>query len=161
MNSAKWGFLMSFSLFGMVVGCASTPAPKGNLVYCSYSNKATAGGGYNYSELINEKGETKVVIARNLECRFAEPEKREYVATPEDVEALRKIILDSKMYKLDGYSAHEDMTGGTTYRVHVEFDSGQFITFSWYSHNVKAEAVDAYDAVEAFFSDFLARQKTK
>ena len=65
------------------------------------------------------------------------------------------------MYILDGHSAHEDMTGGTTYRVHVEFDSGQFITFSWYSHNVKAEAVDAYDAVAAFFSDFLARQKTK
>lgn len=142
--------VMSFGLIG--ISCLAQ-APKGKLTYCSYSRSGAAGLGKDYCELIADPGKTpKVVVALDLGNRFNKPEiHAEYAVGEEDVAKLSKILSNAKVYKLNGYNVEEPITGGHSYRIYQEYESGEKINARWYGHNIKSEAISAYNMIEAFF----------
>ena len=138
--------------------------PKGELIYCSYSRSGAAGLGKDYCELIADPGQTpKVVVALDIGNRFGTPETHaEYPVGKEVVDSLSKMLADAKVYDLNGYSVDEHITGGYTYRIYQEYASGERINAHWYGHNIKPEALSAYQMIEAFFRPWRERavQKT-
>ena len=128
-------------------------APKGRLTYCSYSRTGAAGLGKDYCELIADPGKTpKVVVALDLGNRFGKPETHaEYEVGEELVDSLSKMLADAKVYKLNGYNVDEHISGGHSYRIYQEYDSGEKINARWYGHKIKSEALSAYHMIEAFF----------
>ena len=53
------------------------------------------------------------------------------------------------------------MTGGTSYRIHVEFADGKQVTANWFTHTPKGEAVVAYETILRFLSGIAQRQQKK
>lgn len=149
--SFKFLFIMAIGLFG---ASCSAQAPKGKLIYCSYSSTGMAGLGKDYCELIADKDSTpKVVVALRLDNRFDEPEIRaEYPVGQEVVDSLQAMLADSKVYQLNGYNVDELMSGGHAYRIYQEYDSGEKVNARWYGHDIKPEALAAYDMIERFFA---------
>lgn len=128
-------------------------APKGELIYCSYSRTGAAGLGKDYCELIADPVQTpKVVVALDVGNRFEKPETHaEYPVGKEVVDSLRKMLADAKVYKLNGYSVDEHIAGGYSYRIYQKYGSGEKINARWYGHNIKSEAIFAYNMIAAFF----------
>ena len=129
-------------------------APKGNLTYCSYSRTGAAGLGKDYCELVADPGQSpKVVVVLNYGNRFGDKViNAEYTVEKSVVDSLQQMLSETKVYELDGYSVDEHMTGGHTYRIYQEYDSGEKINAHWYGHDIKPEAWSAYYMIERFFS---------
>lgn len=147
---------MAFGLFSLA--CLAR-APRGKLVYCSYSSTGMAGLGKDYCELIADPltgpGVSVVLHEGN---RFGDPEVRaEYPVTAEEVRFLQDWLSRNKIHKLNGYCVEEPMEGGRAYRIHMEYDSGDQVDARWYGHGIKAEALAAYDYIESFFSPWRER----
>lgn len=136
------------------------PQQQRKLLYCScaYNNFGLPVGEirHSYYELIADKGKKPYVVY--CEERGREPEKKNYPVTEKDVTALFNILQDLKADSLDGYHVSEDMTGGTSYRIHIEYADGRKVTADWFTHNPKGEAVRAYSAIRRFLSS-KAKQK--
>lgn len=130
------------------------PAPKGRLVYCSYASTGAAGLGKDYCELIADVDSTpKVVVVLGEGNRFDDPVIRgEYPVTPDLADSLCKELKARKVYKLAGYSLNEPVTGGYSYRIHMEYSSGEKVNAFWYGSGVKQEALSAYRFIESFFA---------
>ena len=125
------------------------------LFYCScaYTNYGLPVGEikYSYYELIADKGKKPVVVY--CEDRDeGEPEKKRYPITEKDVTTLYNTLQDLKVDSLDGYQVSEDMNGGTSYRIHVEYADGRKVTASWFTHYPKGAAVAAYNTILRFLS---------
>ncbi|MBO7604435.1 MAG: hypothetical protein J6S97_08500 [Bacteroidales bacterium] len=148
-----WSKILVALSFGAIGTACLAQAPKGKLTYCSYSRTGAAGLGKDYCELIAEPGQTpKVVVALDLGNRFGKPETHaEYQVGEDVVEKLSKMLSDAKVYKLNGYSVDEHISGGHSYRIYQEYDSGEKINARWYGHNIKQEALSAYHMIESFF----------
>ena len=56
------------------------------------------------------------------------------------------------LYNKNGYKHNETLEGGTTYRIYMEYVSGEKVNAVWNGHHVKAEAASAYAAIERFFT---------
>ena len=143
--------VMAIGLCGVV--CQARKAPKGNLIYCSYSQVGTEGLGKEYCELIADPGtEPRVHVVLNQGNRFHYPEvDQEFSATPEDVQNLQNWLKENKVYKLDGYNLQEAITGGKAYRIYMEYDSGDKVEARWYGIKVKDKALEAYHYIYTFF----------
>ena len=144
--------IMVMGLSGAV--CGAQEAPQGRLVYCSYSCTGAAGLGKDYCELVADPGTApKVVVALKQGNRFGEPEIRaEYPVAPEVVDSLQAGLAERNVHRLNGYLVEEAMTGGYTYRIYQEYDSGEKVNASWYGHNIKEEAWAAYNYIATFFA---------
>ena len=133
------------------------------LLYCScaYRKYGLPAGVVNYSyyELIADKGKKPHVIY--AEENGLEPVKTVFPATEKDVAELYKTLQDLGVENLDGYNVSEDMTGGTSYRIHVEFADGKQVTANWFTHTPKGEAVVAYETILRFLSGIAQRQQKK
>ena len=129
----------------MASGLFCCKSPQGDLTYCSYSKAGSAGLGKDYCELIADVDSVpKVVVAMRLGNRFEEPEIRaEYPVDKSVVDSLAALLKERKVYKLDGYSLDEAITGGYAYRIYMEYSSGEKVNARWYGNNVKDEAVSA------------------
>lgn len=138
-------------LFGFSCGGQK---PKGKLIYCSCSETRMAGLGKDYCELIADEGKLpKVVICLNANNDLGEPEiKKEYPATSSDVEQIATLLQEAEVYKLNGYNKEEEMTGGASYRVYMEYSSGEKVDIHWYSHTPSEKARQAYNLIDRFFS---------
>lgn len=112
---------------------------------------------YSYYELVADKGKKPHIVY--VEEKGREPEKTNFTATENDVAELYKILKDIKVENLDGYNVSEDMTGGTSYRIHVEFADGKNVTANWLTHSPKSEAVIAYENILRFLSSVAQRGK--
>lgn len=137
-----------------ILSCGfAAPKPKGDLVYCSYARRGAAGLGSDYCELIADSGTVpKVVVVMNEGNRFEEPViRREYPVGKETVDSLAGILDEAKVYKLNGYSLEEPITGGHSYRIHMEYSSGDKVNAYWYGHAVKDKAIAAYNLIQHFF----------
>ena len=143
----------------MFSGCAAAQGgPAGKLVYCSYSETGVAGLGKNYCELIADTdSEPKVVVVLDQDCRFADVRKAEYPVGPELADSLQAKLAAAEVYKLNGYSVDEPMTGGTVYRIYMEYDSGEKVNAHWYGHDIKPEAWDAFHLIRRFFDPWRSR----
>lgn len=155
-NLKKLLVMMTACLTGLA---CSAQSPKGALTYCSYSDTGAAGLGKDYCELIADTDSIpKVVVARYLGNRFGTPEiHREYPVTQDVVDSLQALLAANKVYELDGYSVMEPMTGGHTYRIYMEYSSGQKVNAHWYGHDIKPEARAAYHLIRSFFNPWQQR----
>ena len=135
--------------------------PQGKLIYCSYSATGVAGLGKNYCELVADEGEQPVIHVRlNVGNRFGEEEPQgDFPVSQEVVETLRRKLAEAEVYKLNGYEVDEMMTGGTIYRIYMEYSSGETINARWYGHNIKQEAWSAYYLIEHYFAPWRAKTK--
>lgn len=152
--------LMASGLFG----CGFlAPAPKGDLVYCSYSKSGSAGLGKDYCELIADVDSVpKVVVALHIGNRFNDPEIRaEFPVEKAVVDSLCKLLADNKVYRLNGYSLEEPITGGYAYRIYMEYASGEKVNARWYGNNVKDKALAAYWMIERFFEPWRQQARTE
>lgn len=146
-------------IFSAIGASCFAQAPKGRLTYCSYSCTGAAGLGKDYCELIADPEQTpKVVVALKLGNRFREPEiHAEYQIGEEVVDSLARMLAKAKVYKLNGYNVEEPISGGHSYRIYQEYDSGEKINARWYGHKIKPEAISAYNMIESFFSPWRTR----
>ena len=146
--------LLGFRLFAQ--------QPKSELIYCSYSSTGAAGLGKDYCELIADVDSIpKVVVVLGQGNRFGDPEVKEtYVVDKEAVLELQDLLGKNEVYKLDGYEVDEYITGGRTYRIYMEYSSGERINARWYGHDIKEEALAAYALISGFFKPWRT-QATK
>ena len=133
------------------------------LIYCScaYNNHGLPVGeiSHSYYELIADKGKKPYVVY--CEERGGDPEKKKYPVKEKDVTALYDILQNLKIEDLDGYNVSEDMTGGTSYRIHVEYADGRKVTASWFTHAPMGEAVKAYQTILRFLSNQTKKNQKK
>lgn len=134
----------------------SQGAPKGKLIYCSYSCNRHAGLGKSYCELIADEGkEPQIVVSLYNDCHFRDAVKKTFPVTTAEVEKLQQILENGQVYKLNGYHHDEALEGGATYRIYQEYLSDGNVTkvdADWFGHNIKPEAAAAYAAIERFFA---------
>lgn len=150
--------LVMASLFS---ACGHSPAqPKGKLIYCSYYSSRAAGLGTSYCELIADPGtQPRVVVRLDQDCRLEDvlPRNADIPVDASVVEELQQLLESHKVYKLDGYAYDEVLDGGTTHRIHMEYDSGDKVHAFWCGHNIKEEAWSAYWLIEKFFEPWRAQ----
>ena len=139
------------------------PQQPRKLLYCScaYTNYGLPVGEiyYSYYELVADRGQKPQVVY--CENRHMGPEKKSYPVTEKDVTELYNILQELKVDSLDGYMVSEDMTGGTSYRIHVEYADGRKVSASWFTHSPKNEAVVAYETILRFLSSKEKEAKAK
>lgn len=143
--------IMTIGFLGL--GCQAK-APKGKLTYCRYYCFETASVSKNYCELIAEPGaDPKVSVVLGEGNRFQKPEIRaEYPVTAEDVQALQDWLAANKVFRLNGYDVNEPISGGSSYRIDMHYDSGETIMARWYGNKIKPKAIDAYNYLYFFFA---------
>ena len=151
-------FLVIMAVGFISLACAAK-APKGKLIYCSYAKTGAAGLGKEYCELIADKDSIpKVVAALRVGNRFGDPEiHREYPVEAGTVEELQSMLAEMAVYKLNGYNLEEPITGGYSYRIYMEYDSGETVNIRWYGHGVKDKVQEAYNRIHAFFQPWRSR----
>ncbi len=149
-------FLLLMSLNFLGILCSR---PKGDLTYCSYSRTGAAGLGKDYCELIADPDSVpKVVVVLNEGNRFDDPVIREsYPVDRQTVDSLARLLMERKVYKLNGYQVDEAICGGYSYRIYMEYSSGEKINARWYGHNISGEAIAAYNSIERFFEPWRTR----
>lgn len=151
----KKNLLLMALILSCFTGCAQK-APKGRLIYCSYSVDRHAGLGRSYCELIADNLDSAKITARyDIECRFAEETRKEIPVDAETVAELEELLKQQKVWKLDGYHKEEIIDGGTTHRFHVEYSDGRKVTASWYAHRPKQAAQTAYNTIMVFLDKRL------
>ena len=143
--------IMTIGFLGL--GCQAK-APKGKLTYCRYYCFETASVSKNYCELIAEPGaDPKVSVVLGEGNRFQKPEIRaEYPVTAEDVQALQDWLAANKVFRLNGYDVNEPISGGSSYRIDMHYDSGETIMARWYGNKIKPKTIDAYNYLYFFFA---------
>jgi len=156
-SSCKILLIMAIGLFG--IAACQAKAPKGKLIYCSYSSSGSAGLGKEYCELIADPGrEPKVVVVLREGNRFGDPEiHEEYPVSPEEIQALQDWLAANKVYKLDGYRLDEAISGGYAHRIYMEYDSGDKVDARWYGSKIKDLAIKSYNHIEFFFKPWRER----
>ena len=145
-------------VMGLLGCCLMQAKPKGDLVYCSYACHGAAGLGSDYCELIADVPDSaKVVVVLDEGNRFGNPViRREFPVEKSVVDSLAQILQEEKVYRLNGYRLEEPICGGHSYRIHMEYSSGDKVTAYWYGHKVKDKAIIAYNIIERFFAPWRA-----
>ncbi|MBR4809985.1 MAG: hypothetical protein IK031_06875 [Bacteroidales bacterium] len=147
--------IMAMALFGTA---AAQTAPAGRLIYCSYSETGVAGLGKSYCELIADPGSgPEVHVVLDHDCFYAEERSSTTKVGTDVVEKLQQALADARVYELNGYYVDEDMTGGTIYRIYMEYDSGDKVNARWYGHGIKPEAWAAYHLILNYFEPWRSK----
>lgn len=153
MNVGRIIVLMSALL--MTMNSFAQEAPKGKLIYCSYSKKGHAGLGKDYCALIADEGkEPQIEVSLYNDCHFRDAVKKTFPVTAAEVEKLQQMLEKTQVYKLNGYHHDEALEGGATYRIYQEYLSDGKVTevnADWFGHEIKPEALAAYAMIERFF----------
>lgn len=152
------------SIDGFLTSVAKTSKPyafypKGKMIYCScsFTNYGLPAGElrYSYYEMKADEGTKPKVVY--CEDRGSGSKKTEYPATAQDVEKLSNVLRDMNIFMLNGYNVDEQMTGGTSYRIHMEFSSGEKLTAYWFTHEPKPLAIDAYGTISRYLNAITTR----
>lgn len=137
---------------------AAQDAPRGNLIYCSYSQDRVAGLGKSYCELIADPGsEPTIRVVLDQNSRLQPQREAEFKVESDVVTSLQEKLAQAEAYKLDGFVADEHLEGGTVYRIHMEYDSGEKITAWWHAHNVSPDAIAAYALIRKYFEPWRTK----
>ena len=140
-------------------GSPARSSTQDTLIYCSFAATHHGGLGKDYCELIADPDTTpKVVVRMNLRNDLAPGEHTgDFKVSAAVVQDLQKQLEEGKVAELDGYNHDEQMMGGTSYRIHIEYASGKKVTASWVGHNIKPEAWAAYSLIEKFFQPWIKK----
>lgn len=140
----------------IAVNSFSQEAPKGKLIYCSYSCNRHAGLGKSYCELVADEGkEPKIIVSLYNDCHYRDAVKKTFPVTAAEVEKMQQILEKEKVYLVNGYSHDEMLEGGATYRIYQEYlfeGKVRSINATWSGHNIKPKAAAAYAVIERFFA---------
>ena len=140
---------------------SESAGPKGDLIYCSFSETRHGGLGKDYCELVADPGTVPVVHVRMNIGNDLDPEdnshKGDYNVKEKTVKDLQQKLADAKVYELNGYSLDEMLCGGATYRIYMEYSSGESVNATWFGHDVKPEAVSAYSMIREFFEPWIKK----
>ena len=132
---------------------AQNEAPKGKLIYCSYSCSRPAMGGKDYCELIADEGQKpRVVVSLYNSGRWHEPLQREFEVTALDVAKMQKLLVELQVWRINGYRHDEMLDGAPTYRIYQEYASGEKFDASWSGQDIDPDARDAYQYIAEYFS---------
>ncbi len=152
----KQRLMLLIPLMLSLMTCWAQTTPKSQLIYCSCA--ATPYGipdkGKDYFELIADEG----IIPKVVRCTDAGThleKKKERTVTAEDVKRMQQILQDLDVGKLKGYNRDDEMMGGTSYRVYMEYADGQKINATWYTHEPKELAVTTYNTILRTLSAFF------
>lgn len=142
-----------------ISGCAmAQQAPRGNLIYCSYSATRVAGLGKSYCELIADQGVTpRVNVVLDRDCNYADEKSGSYDVGADVVQSLASALEKAEVYKLNGYNVDEAITGGTIYRIYMEYDSGDKVNARWYGEHIDPDAVASYNMIFRFFEPWRSK----
>lgn len=155
--------LCAIACFAQKTTKGGRPQQQRQLIYCScaYTNHGLPVGeiSHSYYELIADSGKKPCVVYS--ENRGEEPERKTYAVAEKDVTELYNMLQHLKVDSLDGYNVSEDMTGGTSYRIHVEYADGRMVTANWFTHHPRGEAVVAYEAILRFLSSKAKTQRKR
>ncbi len=135
------------------------PKQYADLIYASCAATHHGGLGKDYFEMIADPGVEPKVVAVH---KFDTPEytKNEYSITAQDVKGVQEELYKVDLEKIRDYNRDDEMTGGTTYRVYMEFADGDKINATWFTHEPRKEAVQAYAIIERQLSK-LAEENSK
>lgn len=149
--------LLFATLFG-TCGSLMAQAPKGKLIYCSYSETRAGGLGKSYCEMIADPGtKPKIVVVLFQNCHYADERNGEFNIKKSDVSELQQMLENAEVYKIDGYKHEELVEGGTTCRIYMEYDTGEKINASWYGHGVSEEALADFAMIKDWFKPWRDR----
>ena len=148
--------IMAIGVFGLTA--CQAKAPKGRLIYCSYSSSGF-GLGKEYCELIADPGKEPVIrVVMREGNRFGDPEiHEEYPITPDDFQPLEEWLKSNKVHKLNGYNHEEPISGGYAHRICMEYDSGDKVEARWYGSKIKDLAIRSYNYIDWFFKPWRER----
>ncbi len=160
-------YRITILIYGLLMMCMSSSAqekeaPKGKLIYCSYACDRHAGLGKSYCELIADIGKRpQVVVSLYNNCHYRDAVNKTFDVKEQDVEQMQQLLVDLKVYQLDGYQHDEQLEGGAAYRIYQEYASGTHINVVWSGHDIKPEALAAYAAIEQFFAPWREQVDVK
>ena len=142
-----------------ISGCAEAQqAPRGNLIYCSYSATRVAGLGKSYCELVADTDSVpRVNVILDRDSRCAPERTGTYEVGADVVQRLQEALAKAKVYELDGYYVDEAIDGGTIYRIYMEYDSGDKVNARWYGHDVKPDAYASYNMIFSYFEPWRSQ----
>lgn len=141
------------------VSC-SGPEQRADLIYASCAATHHGGLGKDFYEMYNDPG-TKPKILSAFRYNTPEYTKKEYPITDEVVKGLQEKLYKIDLEEIRGYNIDEMMTGGTTYRVHLEFADGDQITAEWFTHEPLPEAVAVYSTIENYIGNVIKEMVKK
>ena len=143
--------------------CEKPSKETAKLIYCSCSE--THHGlpvgeiRYSYYAFIADKPDS--IHVEYYEDRGSSSEKKEYPATEEDRSQLAKMLEQLNVKELNGYNDVEEMCGGTTYRIYMEYSDGSKVNARWFTHSPKAKAAQAHSSIERSLRAIANRQNKK
>lgn len=152
----KQFLIACFVLTSFAAAWAQTPAPEGNIIYCSYANTRNDGWSRHFCELVNENGKTTVVVY-DYNHGMEQPDERHYEVTADVAEQMEAMIRENKYYEIDGYKVFDSMMGGSTKRVYMEFSTGEHINAEWFAEKPNPLAVSAYADIAKFFQPWVEK----
>ena len=144
----KQRLILLIPLMFIMMTCWAQTTPKAKLIYCSCAETpyGVPDKGKDYYELIADEGKTpRVVKCTDAGTNFAV--KKDYNVTEDDVKRMQQILQDLDVGKLNGYNKNEDMTGGSSFRVYMEYADGSNINATWYTHQPTDLAVKTYNTI--------------
>ncbi|MBO4566561.1 MAG: hypothetical protein J5695_04985 [Bacteroidales bacterium] len=152
-------FLLCLMTASLITGCAAAQnAPKGKLIYCSYSETRVAGLGKSYCELIADTDSIpKVHVVLDHDCMYAPERSATYEVDASLAAQFKDALEKNKVYELNGYYVEENITGGTIYRIYMEYDSGEKINARWYGHDISPDAEAAYGLIYSLFAPWRSQ----
>lgn len=143
------------------VTSSTNETPKAELIYCSFSETRHGGLGKDYCELIADPGtKAQIKVRLNIGNHLEGEESavsQDFTVRKKDVRALQDKLEEGKVKELNGYYLDEQMTGGATYRIYMEYSDGEKINASWFGHEVKAEAWAAYNMIVKYFRPWIEK----
>ena len=123
--------------------------PDGDMIYCScsarYHGMPAGEVHHDFYELITDKDKAPKVV--HGVDRGDGAEKTEYAATAEDVAKLHKMLSDLEVIKLKDYQVEERLLGGVTYRVYMEFSSGEKLNSFWFTERPNPLARKVFNTI--------------
>jgi len=152
-------YILCLMMTSLTSGCAAAQnAPQGNLIYCSYSATRVAGLGKSYCELVADADSIpKVHVVLDHDCMYAPERNATYEVDANLAQQLKETLEKCKVYELDGYYVDEAITGGTIFRIYMEYDSGEKINARWYGEDIDPDAEAAYGLIYRFFEPWRSQ----
>ncbi|MBO4564743.1 MAG: hypothetical protein J5720_04860 [Bacteroidaceae bacterium] len=153
-----------FMLIVLVMVCLTGWAqetPKAQLIYCSCSETphGVPDKGKDFYELVADPGTTPKVV-KCTDAGMEHMTKTEYNVTAADVKRMQQLLQDLDVGKLKDYNQEEDMMGGSTYRVYMEYADGSKINATWLAHHPRQLAEQTYAVILRNLS-LLCTERTK
>lgn len=139
--------LLIVLVMGGMTGWAQE-TPKAQLIYCSCAETphGIPDKGKDFYELVADPGTTPKVV-KCTDAGMEHMTKTEYNVTAAEVKRMQQLLQDLDVGKLNGYNQEEDMMGGSTYRVYMEYADGSKINATWQTHHPRLLAEQTYSMI--------------